>query len=86
MEQILKVLSAISPQHRHQILEEARQQRSVGRTFSKTDLSTASARSCSTCSYFMLGVKVGEPNACNAFHHPTENLCAPNECPDWELK
>ena len=83
MNQILKVLSAISPQHRHQILEEARQQRSVNPTLSKPDVS---ARSCSTCSYLMSGVKFGEPNTCNAFHHPTENLCVSIECPEWELK
>lgn len=83
MNQILKVLSAISPQHRHQILEEARQQRSVNRTLSKPDVS---AHSCSTCSYLMLGVKFGEPNTCNAFRPLTENLCVPIECPEWELK
>ncbi len=51
-----------------------------------TDPQRFSARSCSTCSYFMQGVKFGEPDTCNAFHMPTQNTCIANNCPDWELK
>lgn len=82
MRQLLDVFSAISPIHRHRLLEEARQERDdrAGKTLKP------SARSCSTCTYFMRGVKPSEPDTCNAFHSPTQNICAVNECPDWELK
>lgn len=86
MRQLWKVLSAISPLHRHQLLEEARQRGNVDRNQAGVDVSRFSARSCSTCSYFMRGIKLGEPDTCNAFHSLRQNVYAANECPDWELK
>lgn len=86
MRQLLEVFSALSPIHRHQLLEEARQRRDVDRNHFGRNTPKPSARSCSTCSYFMRGVKPGELDTCNAFHTPTQNIGAVNECPDWELK
>lgn len=86
MRQLLKVLSAMSPLHRHQLLEEAHQRGSVDRNHAGVDVSRFSARSCSTCSYFMRGIKLGEPAACNAFHSLRQNVYTANDCPDWELK
>ena len=80
MRQLLEVFSAISPVYRHQLLTEARDQRS------SSSSTKPSARSCSTCAYYMRGVKPNEPDTCNAFHSPTQNVCAVNDCPDWELK
>jgi hypothetical protein len=80
MRQLLKVLSAMSPLHRHQLLEEARQRGSVDRNHAGVDVSRFSARSCSTCSYFMRGIKLG------AFHSLRQNVYTANDCPDWELK
>jgi hypothetical protein len=94
MRQLLEVFGAISPIHRHQLLEEARQRgdgeahqrRENDRNHFDRTAPKPSARSCSTCSYFMRGVKPGEPDMCNALHSPTQKICAVNECPDWELK
>ena len=85
MRQLLKVLSAISPLHRHQIIEEARQRGSLERNLSSQN-TAISAHSCSACSYLMRGLKFGELDTCNAFHSLNQNAYAANECPDWELK
>ncbi|MGG6269097.1 hypothetical protein ACQ4M3_25495 [Leptolyngbya sp. AN03gr2] len=63
-----------------------RQQGNIDRDRTGRDAPKPSARSCSTCSYWMRGIKPHEPDVCNAFHSPTQNVCAMNECPDWELK
>ena len=86
MRQWLEVFSAISPVYRHQLVEEARQERRSDRDHFGRNAPKPSARSCSTCTYFMGGVKPGEPDTCNAFRSPTQNICAVNECPDWELR
>ncbi len=86
MRQLLEVLSAISPLRRHQLLEEARQRRSIDPNSVGVTVPDFSAHSCSTCSYFMRGIKLGEPDVCNAFHSLRQNVYRANDCPDWELK
>ncbi len=86
MRQLLEVLSAISPLHRHQLLEETRERRRVDCSSAGANAPNFSARSCSTCSYFMRGIKLNEPDVCNAFHSLRQNVYAANDCPDWELK
>jgi len=49
----------------------------------KTEYSLEFDRCCQNCAYFMKGLKLGEPNICNAFHSPHQPTNV-NECSDFE--